>query len=157
MMRPALANGSPEPLSAAPTPHLAFQDIIHVVHHEAGMTRPPSVLSSSPDTIDEDARGVWRGETEGDWRRCHQVLRKVGTDGRHLEIWRHWLALDKEKKGKDVRWTEDDHILSSETMHDLTSGVDHLKPAIQEAMAQPSKDHIAAVLRTHVSSKSVAV
>ncbi|KAH9950339.1 hypothetical protein B0H21DRAFT_722994 [Amylocystis lapponica] len=57
-----------------------------------GATRPPSVVP----TMDDDESGleveVWRGD-EYDWERCHAVLRRVGRDGRKLEMWAQWLGL----------------------------------------------------------------
>ena len=87
MMRPANVIKPQELTSTAPTPHLLFQHIIHLEHHEAGMTRPPSVAETEGSRDSQDDSGVvWQGDVEDDWERCHAALRKLGTDGRQLEL-----------------------------------------------------------------------
>ncbi|KAG1833806.1 hypothetical protein EV424DRAFT_1364115 [Suillus variegatus] len=45
-------------------------------------------------TLDKLARSVnleWEG-SEQDWVRCHGLMRRLGRDGRKLELWRMWLS-----------------------------------------------------------------
>ncbi|EGO23554.1 hypothetical protein SERLADRAFT_408903 [Serpula lacrymans var. lacrymans S7.9] len=39
-----------------------------------------------------ESNRVWKGD-EKDWARCHTLLRRLGTDGVKLELWRAWLGL----------------------------------------------------------------
>jgi hypothetical protein len=44
------------------------------------------------DTFALDADDVWRGDDpEQDWARCRALMRRVGRDGRKLELWKRWL------------------------------------------------------------------
>ncbi|KAG1864206.1 hypothetical protein DFJ58DRAFT_205262 [Suillus subalutaceus] len=82
----------------------------HTIAHSEGSPSPStskSRLSDRPlDTnfvslvhpqseiaLDELARSVdlkWEG-SEQDWVRCHRLMRRLGRDGRKLELWRLWL------------------------------------------------------------------
>ena len=158
MVRPAQAVKPPEPASSAPTPHMLFQHIIHLEHHEAGMTRPPSV-TTTPESRDSltDSAVVWQGDLEGDWQRCHAALRKLGTDGRQLELWTHWLndttSVTTENSGPREaanRWTMHS---SSETVDDLENS--ELSRVVKDILTQPDLHHVAPVLRSHVSCLSL--
>ncbi|KAI0778194.1 hypothetical protein BD413DRAFT_684120 [Trametes elegans] len=89
MMRPAQVrhDGTESVFSA----HGALSVLPEFAHDEEGATRPPSVLLTLSDE-DEDAVGVWKGD-EDDWDRCHAALRRLGRDGRKLELWASWLGL----------------------------------------------------------------
>lgn len=153
MMRPAKTSHRTEASSTAPTPHMLYQNIMHMEHVEAGMTRPPSVASVSGESDGEGA-DIWRGDAEDDWFRCHSVLRKLGTDGKQLELWRHWLGCQPEDKGKrpqipQPQWTEDEQHASSETSDDTTSTP--LAEVLQDIGFQPDVQRVTAILRNHVS------
>ncbi|KAJ3552271.1 hypothetical protein NM688_g4237 [Phlebia brevispora] len=148
MVRPALTVKTSEGTSAAPTPHLLFQNIIHLEHHEVGMTRPPSVVTAPKEETEsvvshEHDIDVWQGDLEGDWERCHAVLKKPGTDGKRLELWRHWLGLPTQV-GRPVRWTEDEGQHTPEV-----SGKDAAGRRAEELGQQPEKRQVAPILRNH--------
>ena len=151
MMRPALSTTLPEGSSVAPTPHMLFQNIMHVEHHEAGMTRPPSVVtaeSSEKGEDDEETMIVWQGDAQLDWERCRAVLKKLGTDGRQLELWQHWLDTPSLDKRKQLQWTEDEGPFSSEVKDDLTT--DRSGTVMENIHIIPDKRYVAQVLRNHV-------
>lgn len=89
MMRPAQhtiahSEGSPSPstskikLSDRPL-DTSFVSLVH----------PQSEIA-----LDELARSAdlkWEG-SEQDWVRCHRLMRRLGRDGRKLELWRMWLS-----------------------------------------------------------------
>ena len=132
---------------------MLFQHIIHIEHHEAGMTRPPSVKTSSSDAnSEEESAVVWQGDVEADWKRCHAALRGLGTDGRQLELWAHWLASPVLEKGK----LSAAEPIAKSALHPSTETVDDLQRgdlgrAINEILTQPEIQHVASVLRNHVS------
>ncbi|OAX42962.1 hypothetical protein K503DRAFT_853609 [Rhizopogon vinicolor AM-OR11-026] len=83
----------------------------HRVGHSEGSSSPStskSMLSGRPlnasfislvhpqseialDEIAEEADIEWKGN-EQDWVRCHRLMRRLGRDGRKLELWRIWLC-----------------------------------------------------------------
>lgn len=91
---------------------------------------------------------VWRGD-DGDWARCHYVLKRLERDGRKLELWKMWIGTGTEKtkaKDKQRQWTEDEGPLPSE----LASALDVPSRAPMSSL-RPDLDHVAAVLGSHVS------
>ncbi|KAG2350357.1 hypothetical protein BDR05DRAFT_993767 [Suillus weaverae] len=55
----------------------------------ASLVHPQSEIA-----LDELARSAdleWEG-SEQDWVRCHRLMRRLGRDGRKLELWRMWLS-----------------------------------------------------------------
>lgn len=152
MMRPAKAGRQEVPLgSGNSTPG----DLPHHDHADAGATRPPSVILHSDDEDDMsvgDAE-VWRGDREDDWRKCRTALKRLGRDGRKLELWNHWLypshpasSLDGEKgKGKPAQ--EDVPSSRSSLIRD-----DTLAEEAGTKIDKGPREHIAAVLRAHVCS-----
>lgn len=113
------------------------------------LSSSPSVMTRLSELIDDSVDDVWRGDgVERDWARCHAVMKRVGRDGRKLELWKKWLRpyiaehSDSHDKGKQKQkqWTEDDTPMPSEMSYSV----------INEA-PPPALEHIAPVLRTHVS------
>ena len=122
---------------------------------------PPSeVQSIGPDM---DASEVWKGDdVEQDWCRCHKLMKKLGRDGRKLELWKRWLGgyysehahlghllpkLNKEEVKK--QWTEDEGLMPSEV-----TATEKRLPLIVTEGASPELNHVAAVLRVHVNIES---
>lgn len=115
----------------------------------------PSEISM--DAVNLDAKEVWKGDdTEQDWSRCHVLLRRLGRDGRKLELWKMWLGgyysehshlghMLGDAKEVKKQWTEDEQPLPSEA---LKANQD--RRIITEG-ASPALESIAAVLRLHVS------
>jgi hypothetical protein len=118
-----------------------------------------SVVPSSEkvdDFADLDLRDVWKGEdVEQDWIRCHMLMKRLGRDGRKLELWKRWLGGYYSehaqlgylvRKGKQVQkqWTEDSGPLPSEVAWA------HKGQSVVTEGASPVLEHVAAVLRIHV-------
>jgi hypothetical protein len=124
-----------------------------------------SSLGSPSEFIDDvaelDARDVWKGDDiEQDWMRCHMIMKRLGRDGRKLELWKRWLGdyysehthlgqLLGKSRQKQRQWTEDSEPLPSEVerankdLRLVTEG------------ASPVLEHVAAVLRVHVSALAI--
>lgn len=115
----------------------------------------PSEISN--DDADGDALEVWKGDSvEQDWLRCHNLMRRLGRDGRKLELWKRWLGgyyaehanlghlLGAAKEVKK-QWTEDEGPMPSEVARN-----DQGLRIVTEG-ASPALNHVAAVLQTHVS------
>lgn len=127
--------------------------------HSVTSSFPPSVVTRnsnpSSDLLDLDVDAVWFGEdAEEDWSRCHLIMKRLGRDGRKLELWKCWLGAfhpdhkhiydDEIKgKGKQKQWTEDDTFMpSEEAAHDMQS--------TQRVTTIPAKEWFVPVLRKHV-------
>lgn len=120
-----------------------------------------SLSEFTNDAADLDARDVWKGDdVEQDWMRCHMIMKHLGRDGRKLELWKRWLGgyysdharlgqLLGKGKQKQRQWTEDNGPLPSEVewanrgLQIVTDG------------ASPELEHVAAVLRVHVSALAI--
>jgi hypothetical protein len=104
-----------------------------------------------------DAQDVWsRDDVEQNWIRCHKLMKRLGRDGRKLELWKRWLGGYYSEhphlghlleKGKQVQkqWTEDEGLLPSQTAWATK------KQTVIAEGALPTLEHVAAVLRIHVS------
>lgn len=88
MMRPAQIHHGPGNVLALPD---ALSTLPEFEHHEEGATRPPSVILTVSDESDGEPI-VWNGDPD-DWERCHGALRRLGRDGRKLELWARWLGV----------------------------------------------------------------
>ena len=101
---------------------------------------------------------VWLGDgPEEDWDRCHRFLKKIGRDGRKLELWRLWLGyydpghMDEftvevsEGKRREKQWTEDEGPLPSEMAA--------LELFAQRSVAVAPREYIIPVLRKYVSPR----
>lgn len=103
MMRPAkwtsdhldiVASSTEDPLTTLPSTSSFL-----LVHPDSDVER------------DEPSK-LWMGDPDSDWDRCRRLLKRVGSDGRKLELWRLWLDLDnldkaRDEKGKVRRQGED--------------------------------------------------
>lgn len=96
----------------------------------------------------------WVGDPDSDWDCCRRLLKRVGSDGRKLELWRLWLRLDNlnaahDKKGKVKHQGQDCQPSGSTWRHG-----EHLPPLpYLKSMLQ---NHADAVLRTFVFPESRA-
>ena len=52
--------------------------------------------------LDEPSK-LWVGDPDKDWNSCRQLLRRVGSDGRKLEVWQLWLGLENLVKAHDTK------------------------------------------------------
>ncbi|CAE6471683.1 unnamed protein product [Rhizoctonia solani] len=137
--------------------------------HEDGFTATPTStlpLPTQPSTttINESEKNeredalIWRGD-DGDWLRVRDALKDFRSDGRRLEAWERWLALEEQALlahaterlgigvGNGIKLRMDDwdlrHALdpASPISCDTTPGTTYIKtPA-------PSKDIVLPVLR----------
>ncbi|KIM85209.1 hypothetical protein PILCRDRAFT_817208 [Piloderma croceum F 1598] len=107
------------------------------------------------DAADLDAGDVWKGDdVEQDWMRCHMIMKRLGRDGRKLELWKRWLGgyysehaqlgqLLGKGKQKQRQWTDDSRPLPSEVER-VNRGL-----RIVTDGASPELEYVAAVLRIH--------
>lgn len=145
------------------TPASSNDNVNASKHQSRGSSIPPSVntgFSGSEINWDDLGLGsVWVGEDVGaNWERCHHVLKKLGRDGRKLEVWRIWLGfyhpdhqdsfteVNDEGKRRGKQWTEDE---SSE--HAAQDG------SFFKSIVPPSKEMIVGVIREHVRRSSITL
>ena len=118
-------------------------------------THASEPLDQLPNTITDD---VWQGcDTDQQWARCHALMNRLGRDGRKLEMWKKWLEPcithnDSSTTGRDkgkqrqMSGVEDNSPQSSGIL--IPGG----SPApIASGTCSPSLDHVASVIRMHVS------
>jgi hypothetical protein len=118
-------------------------------------THASEPLDELPSTITDD---VWQGyDTDQQWARCHALMNRLGRDGRKLELWKKWLgphitnvdssAMGRNKgKQRQKPCAEGNTSQSSENLNPGDS------PAhIASGTYSPALDHIACVVRKHVS------
>ncbi|KII94380.1 hypothetical protein PLICRDRAFT_88608 [Plicaturopsis crispa FD-325 SS-3] len=109
-----------------------------------------SIATATDSEYDGPDHAVWQGNgPDDDWTRCRRLMRRVGRDGRKLELWRQWLHPYFQEGDQGTRrskqWTEDDELLQSERLATLAKSQSH-----QDALnASPPLAHMAAVLNTH--------
>lgn len=88
MMRPAQhtithSEGSPSPTSKSRLSDRPLgASFVSLVHPQSEIALDELVLSANLE---------WEGN-EQDWVRCHRLMRRLGRDGRKLELWRMWLS-----------------------------------------------------------------
>jgi hypothetical protein len=110
----------------------------------AGTHPANSVVSSSGGSVGLELVGeVWQGNAEADWVRCRALMRRVGRDGRRLELWKTWLSAYLPPVGETKRpkqWTEDEGLMPSEMNYEESHG---------RTILEVNKGAIAAVVRAH--------
>ncbi|KZT30573.1 hypothetical protein NEOLEDRAFT_1126163 [Neolentinus lepideus HHB14362 ss-1] len=111
-------------------------DIEDVENSGPSSVRPspdPSVVGLPFDKESTGERidtGIWKGDQEMDWQRCHAMLKRLPRDRRKLELWAVWLGLphhmspvssllsvsDSASTQQQLwrKWTEDEEPLPSE-------------------------------------------
>ncbi|ELU41442.1 hypothetical protein AG1IA_04533 [Rhizoctonia solani AG-1 IA] len=133
----------------------------------------PVPTPGSTTTINESEKNekgdalIWRGD-EDDWSRVRDALRNFRSDGRRLEAWERWLALEEQALlvraterlgigvGNGIKLRMDDWDLrhaidpASPISRDTTPGTLHIRAPV------PSKDVVLPVLRENVSSVSTS-
>lgn len=145
MMRPAkwtsdhldiVASSTEDPLTTLPSTSSFL-----LVHPDSDIER------------DEPSK-LWVGDPDSDWDRCRRLLKRVGSDGRKLELWRLWLDLDnldkaRDEKGKVRRQGEDYQPSGPTWKHgEHSPPLPYLKSMLQ--------NHADAILRTFVFPESRA-
>ncbi|TDL28439.1 hypothetical protein BD410DRAFT_780942 [Rickenella mellea] len=116
--------------------------------HQAGNESPAESSADAISIRSRECRDVWRGD-DGDWQRCHHLMRMLERDGRKLEVWKGWLGVGQiggTDKGKRRQWTEDAEPLPSEVLNALESGKEFKMPG---SSFRPNKEHVATVLRSN--------
>lgn len=124
-----------------------------------GSTIPLSLISGSSNSPsrwgDRNPDDVWLGDSaDEDWERCHQLIKRIGRDGRKLELWRLWLGYyhpdhmdeftvqDPQGKRREKQWTEDEGPLPSEMAA--------LEALNQASVALAPREYVIPVLRKYV-------
>ncbi|KAH9849753.1 hypothetical protein C2E23DRAFT_861726 [Lenzites betulinus] len=148
MMRPAhRPHNDAESVFGIPGALLALP---HLSHDEEGATRPPSVILSVSDD-DEKGAAVWKGD-EDDWDRCHTALRRLGRDGRKLELWASWLGIPESASLSRGEPSEShETAFDSEGLSTASSQTeaDRLTADVGMNISQGCKEYIASVVRAH--------
>jgi hypothetical protein len=145
-----VSRSAPDSVASSMVGHLSNRESTHA----GSLSLPPSVMHFGSEiadrSFDSDVDDVWKGDVEMDWRRCHLLMKRLGRDGKKLELWKQWLEVGSGQdgvctKGKQRQWTEDSEPLPSEVamQHPAVDTSDFDKPALE---------HIAAVLRVHVGT-----
>lgn len=139
-----------------------------------GSRFPPSLYTQGTDVSSSSVSDwaqqihpdeVWMGDCAGDWQRCRELLRRVGRDGRKLELWKLWLGFyhpdnrtENEGggggKGKDKdtgnrrskQWTEDSGPLPSELTYAENLERDYTAVAPREYVVAVLSEHVRAIL-----------
>ncbi|KAJ6604655.1 hypothetical protein DFH09DRAFT_1123408 [Mycena vulgaris] len=121
---------------------------------------PPSVLESHVEDdsfFDLDVDEVWLSDdADANWERCRVAMRRAGTDGRILELWRRWFGDEpdmQDKKAKRKQWTEDDDPPPSDT---LTAMPPAHAPSPRANILPALRRHGDAVLRSFIYPESRA-
>ena len=173
MMRPARIHHEPEADLDAPAS--GYSLLPEFEHTEEGATRPPSVVLTVSDVI--GGTEIWKGDAD-DWERCHTALRRLGRDGRKLELWARWLGLsqtapssprppswtpviapylkamqpDRKEKGNALLVPEVSSIVDRASIYSSRTDAEKLVEDSGASIAPAPKDFISAVVRTHVRS-----
>ena len=99
MMRPAefppVSKTTISPPTSHSDTHLSVSHMDMPSSTSSVNTRSGELAKSSSDLSLSAASALastWRGDPEGDWMRCHRLLKEY-RDGKKLELWRKWLGL----------------------------------------------------------------
>ncbi|KZV77639.1 hypothetical protein PENSPDRAFT_730400 [Peniophora sp. CONT] len=108
----------------------------HPSIHSPGTPVPPS--PTSPISYrDINADDVWQGD-EGDWARCHSLMRSLNRDGLRLEVWRAWLGMSSDSSPEGKRPGSDGHLLTPDGRHD-----------VEPSYSRPPLEYIESVVQKH--------
>lgn len=111
---------------------------------------PDSVRSGSS----LDVSAIWSSDVELNWTTCRMIMKKLGRDGRKLELWKTWLRqyhvnigeTDRKGKGRHSQWSEDDNLLPE---------IQSMVSSSSELLVQfrcPPRVYLIPVLRRYVCS-----
>jgi len=107
---------------------------------------PGSEMADNP--LEQEIEEVWKGDPDQDWERCHSLMKRLGRDGRKIELWRLWLGGrivgkgDVPVAGKMKQWREDEHPLPN----DVTRA---RQVALAPRLTPPNLEHVKQVLIVH--------
>ncbi|PCH33640.1 hypothetical protein WOLCODRAFT_160226 [Wolfiporia cocos MD-104 SS10] len=131
---------------------------IELMHHEEGMTRPPSVMLTAHDA--DEGLHVWQGD-DGDWDRCHAALRRLGRDGRKLELWKRWFGFGSHSDNQpSIEHGEDEKLASEDennkgkakaSEYEVPSSATSGKEIASGAGVEAPREYIANVIQYHGS------
>ncbi|TCD71527.1 hypothetical protein EIP91_008908 [Steccherinum ochraceum] len=113
---------------------------------ENGATRPPSVISFTDSGVGDGE--VWEGDEEEDWLRCKVELKRIGRDGRKLELWRMWLGKPGPESSPPSQSTQ--QINQQKRADGLSSSATSLSAEdVSFAVGPAPRERLASVLRHH--------
>ncbi|GLB36156.1 putative integral peroxisomal membrane peroxin [Lyophyllum shimeji] len=117
-----------------------------------GSSLLPSSLATESELLD-GLHDIWMNDdVEANWWRCRVLMRRLGRDGRKLELWRTWLShhhqdnqhaydgMNGRGNVPNEKWIDDDMSVPSHA-NSSTSALEQLRP--------PPKEYLLSVLRTH--------
>lgn len=114
---------------------------------------PPSLsiksLDSSRSISSLDISTIWSSnDVEVNWTLCRMIMKRLGRDGRKLELWKAWLRQyqgeDPNEERGPLPWSEDDKSTLFESQNHL-SGVNVLAES-----RCPPREYLVPVLRKYV-------
>lgn len=90
-------------------------------------------VSGSSDSME------WTGDADRDWQCARQILRKLGTDGRRIAMWRQWLVPPTSVRSRAMSDEQDEISKLSSSEKSPTP------PSV------PVSDYAKSMLNSHVS------
>ncbi|TFY69244.1 hypothetical protein EVJ58_g513, partial [Rhodofomes roseus] len=132
-----------------------------MVQDVPGATRPPSVVESTESEDEKAEMQVWLGD-DGDWERCRTALKRIGRDGRKLELWKRWFGFgfrsEKDEDEEDKEESDEDDVGKGKVraeQREVSSSSSSLEKELEEDVGvhtiQPPREYIARVIRDHGS------
>jgi len=82
------------------------------------------------DEIVQEADLEWEG-SEQDWVRCCRLMRRLGRDGRKLELWRIWLCPYLANSDPVGKWKRPENGSSSMSLRNHPPPLEHLGTVLQ--------------------------
>lgn len=128
-------------------------------HSVGSSLLPPSIKSLNADNLDDvtDIADIWlKDDVEDNWAKCRILMKRLGRDGRILEMWKLWLPshpdhqhafemMARSGKLRQQQWTEDDLPSLSEAVIEEDISSDSLSQ-----LRIPPREYLIPVLRAHV-------
>ena len=176
MMRPSQVHHDAQSVLSAPGGLLSM--LPEFEHLEEGATRPPSVMLTLSDSSIGEME-VWRGDAS-DWGRCHIALRRLGRDGRKLELWATWLGVPeaahlprptswdptiipivkapvpRRRSDSQPQVAEEPPANGVASRNTGVAEADTLAADTGVSLSEAPKEYVAAVIREHVSLASMS-
>lgn len=113
----------------------------------------------SSNTLDMDMNTVWSSsDVELNWATCRMIMKKLGRDGRKLELWKIWLRqyhdnigeIDRKGKRRQIHWSEDPDK-SALQVFEVQSTVSSNSDSLAQFRCPP-REYLIHVLRRYVGS-----
>ncbi|KZT65136.1 hypothetical protein DAEQUDRAFT_769080 [Daedalea quercina L-15889] len=123
---------------------------VEVAKDVYGATRPPSVVASEESEDEKAELEVWVGD-DGDWERCRAALKKIGRDGRKLELWKRWFGFGFHSEKDEEKDEEEGKGKLKAEEYEVSSLDNEIEEDVGVHPIQPPREYIATVVRAHGS------